>query len=201
MISAIVLAAGASKRMGQPKMLLPWDEETVLSHIIGVIQAAEIQDIVVVTGSARGQVETQIASLPNVRPVFNPDYEQGEMLSSIQCGLAALKPQTRAALICLGDQPQVQEESVRRVCAAFRDQGSLIVVPSYRMRRGHPWLIAREYWKSLSELKAPRTARDFLNFHAREIEYVELNTPSVIEDLDLPEDYSRAKPRSDHSEN
>jgi len=194
MISAILLAAGESKRMGQPKMLLPWGADTVLAHVISVFQKAGIEDILVVTGGAREQVEAHLERHAKVRAVFNPDYEQGEMLGSIQLGLAGLSPGTRAALICLGDQPQVQEETVRSVCAVFGDKGSLLVVPSYHMRRGHPWLIARPLWESLSELSAPQTARDFLNMHASEIEYVDADTPSVIEDLDTPRDYQEYNP-------
>jgi molybdenum cofactor cytidylyltransferase len=191
MITAIVLAAGESKRMGRPKMLLPWGDDTVAGRVIKVLRSAEIEDILVVTGSGRDQLESYLAKFANVRTAFNPDYERGEMLSSIQCGLSALKPETRAALICLGDQPQVQAESVRRVCAAFRENGSLLVVPSYEMRRGHPWLIARPLWDRLSELSAPLTARDFLSLHSEDIYYVNIDSSSVIDDLDTPGDYEK----------
>jgi molybdenum cofactor cytidylyltransferase len=194
MISAIILAAGESKRMGQPKMLLPWGADTVIKHVISVFQAAGIEDILVVIGGAREQVQSQLEGLAQVRTVFNPDYKQEEMLGSLQLGLAGLGPETRAALICLGDQPQVQQGTVRMVCSVFREKGSLLVVPSYHMRRGHPWLIARPLWRSLSELSASHTARDFLNMHTSEIEYVDTYTPTVIEDLDTPRDYQEYNP-------
>src|SRR5690348_9440824 len=135
MITAIVLAAGESKRMGQPKMLMPWGESTVLQTVISTIQKAGITDILVVTGGARGEVEALIGK--SVQTVHNQEYRTGEMLSSIQTGLKAKPPQA-AALICLGDQPQIREESIRKVCEAFTQDNSLIVVPSYNMHRGHP---------------------------------------------------------------
>lgn len=194
MIAAIILAAGESKRMGRPKMLLPWGATTVIGHVISVVRSAGVEDLVVVTGGAHDEVQAALRSEIGVRPVFNPGFARGEMLSSIQRGLESMQPGTRAALIGLGDQPQVREGSVRRVCAAFLEKGSLLVAPSYGMRRGHPWLVARPLWGDLLALKPPQTPRDFLDAHAREIEYVEVDNPSIIEDLDTPEDYRKYNP-------
>ena len=191
MITAIILAAGESKRMGQPKMLMPWGKSTVLQTVISTFQAAGINDILVVTGGARRQVESLIGK--TVQTIFNDDYEKGEMLSSIQIGLSAKMHEASAALICLGDQPQVNERSVRSICDAFLKSHSPIVVPSYQMQRGHPWLVARPLWDELLEMKSPRTPRDFLKKHARKIHYVNVDTSSVIEDLDTPEDYLKYK--------
>ena len=193
MITAIILAAGESKRMGQPKMLLPWGEGTVLSHVITVFQKAGAEEILVVTGGAREQVENAISHLP-IKTVYNKDFTNGEMLSSIQCGIRALTSQTQAALIGLGDQPQVQERSVRMVCDAFIKTKSNIVVPSYQMRRGHPWLIARPLWDGLLKLEHPQSPRDFLNAHSENIHYANTDDPGVLADLDTPDDYQRWRP-------
>jgi len=193
MISAIIPAAGQSKRMGRPKLLLPWGKTTVLGHIIDVLQTSEIDDIVVVTGGERARVEESIVDL-RVRIAYNEDYANDNMLSSLQFGITAQLPGTQATLICLGDQPQVQERSVRLVCESFRKTSASLVVPSHQMRRGHPWLIARALWNDLLEMDFPQTPRDFLNVHAEEIKYVEVDTPSVILDLDTPEDYLKFKP-------
>lgn len=190
MISAIILAAGESKRMGQPKMLLPWGEATVLTHVISVFQKAGLEDILVVTGGAREQVEKLISS-QKVRTVFNEEYAETEMLSSIQRGIKAMTHQTQAILIGLGDQPQVQERSVRMVCDAFVEGKSKIIVPSYHMRRGHPWLLARPLWDELLGVSSPQSPRDFLNAHLKEINYVIMDDPNILADLDTPEDYAR----------
>jgi molybdenum cofactor cytidylyltransferase len=195
MISAIILAAGESKRMGQPKMLLPWDNGTVLTHVVSVFQNAGLEDILVVTGGAREQVEALVSDL-GVKTVYNEEFERGEMLSSIQCGLHALtslpiSQRERAALIGLGDQPQVQARSVRMVCEAFIEAKSNIVIPSYQRRRGHPWLVARLLWEELLSMKPPQSPRDFLNSHQVEIQYVNVDDPTVLADLDTPEDYRK----------
>jgi len=192
MISAIILAAGQSRRMGQPKMLLPWGEGTVLGQVITTFQKAGVDELLVVTGGHREQVGALVGK--SARAVFNPQYEQGEMLSSIQCGITELKPETQAILIALGDQPQVQERSVRTVMEAYRQSRSPIVVPSFQMRRGHPWLVARLLWDEILEMKYPQTPRDFLNSHAHEIKYVTLDNDSIIQDLDTPDDYLKSRP-------
>ncbi|MEW6028350.1 MAG: nucleotidyltransferase family protein [Chloroflexota bacterium] len=225
MITAIVLAAGESKRMGQPKMLLPWGESTVLGRVLAVLRAAEVDDILVVTGGAREQVEA-VARANGARTVFNADYARSEMLGSIQTGLRNLtlpppplrgtspkseigipvrKPNKAigfgggregvdAALLVLGDQPQVEESSVRAVLTAYRKSVSNLVVPSYRMRRGHPWLVARPLWDEILRMKSPHTPRDFLTARAAGIEYVNLDTPTILADLDTPEDYLNSRP-------
>jgi len=194
-ISAIILAAGQSKRMGQPKMLLPWENTTVLGKVIETIQHAEVEDILVVTGGARSEVEKLVAQYGSpLRVVHNENFEHEEMLASIQLGLQGQKPKAQAALICLGDQPQVEEGSVRIVCEAFRKNGSSIIVPSYQMRRGHPWLIAKELWGEVLQMSPPGSMRDFLNNHKNDILYMDVNTPSILQDLDTPEDYLKFKP-------
>jgi len=193
MIATIILAAGQSKRMGQPKMLLPWGKLTVIEQVISTFLNAGIEDIVVVTGSTRQHVEQVIQPYP-VMTVHNSDYVSGEMLSSLQCGLRAISPKAEATLVGLGDQPQIQERSVRLICDAYRRDRASLVVPSFELRRGHPWLVARPLWSELLEMRASESPRDFLNRHMDEIHYVTLDTPSILADLDTPEDYQRSHP-------
>ena len=200
MISALILAAGQAKRMGQPKMLLPWGDTTVLGQVIETVQRAGVNDILVVTGGAREQVEEIVAGYGG-RVVHNENFKDGEMLSSLQIGLRVLRgfavsdsSSAEAALIILGDQPQVEERSVRAVASRFVETRARLVVPSYRMRRGHPWLIARPLWEEILQMNPHQTPRDFLNRHASEIEYVNVDTPSILSDLDTLEDYLKSRP-------
>jgi molybdenum cofactor cytidylyltransferase len=191
-VAAIILAAGQSRRMGQPKMLLPWGGTTVLGKVIETLKAAGMDDLVVVTGGARDQVEAIIGK--SARVVFNAEYSSSEMLSSVQCGLGAIKPEARAALICLGDQPQVQMGSVQVILHEYESTGASLIVPSYQMKRGHPWLVARELWEEILEMKSPESPREFLNHHAKEIRYINMDTPSILADLDTPDDYLKSRP-------
>ena len=200
MITALILAAGQAKRMGQPKMLLPWGDTTVLGQVIETVQRAGVNDILVVTGGAREQVEEIVAGYGG-RVVHNENFKNGEMLSSLQIGLRVLRgfavsdsSSAEAALIILGDQPQVEERSVRAVASRFVETRARLVVPSYRMRRGHPWLAARPLWEEILQMNPQQTPRDFLNRHASEIEYVNVDTPSILSDLDTLEDYLKSRP-------
>jgi molybdenum cofactor cytidylyltransferase len=193
MISAIILAAGQSRRMGQPKMVLPWGQSTVIEHVITTFLEAGTEHIVVVTGGTQELVEKAIEPYP-VQKVYNRNYEAGEMLSSLQVGLRLLPNGVQAALIGLGDQPQVQARTVRLVGEAYRASQSQLVVPSFQMRRGHPWLVARSLWSEILALNSPESPRDFLNRHAAEIHYVQVETSSILSDLDTPEDYQKTHP-------
>lgn len=186
MISAIILAAGKSTRMGENKLRMRWGDVTVIEKVIRTIREAGIEDIVLVT------TDDLRFGIDNLRIAIN--LTSHEMLSSIQVGLENQKAESEAAIICLGDQPQIESRSVRRVGEAYQKNKSKIVVPSYQNRRGHPWLVAKSLWDEILEMKEHQTPRDFLNAHANEIEYVNLDTPTILQDLDTPEDYLKYKP-------
>lgn len=192
-ICAVVLAAGLSSRMGVPKMALPWRDTTVLGAVVEALATAGVHQVRVVLGANRDVVEKILDGLPvTVARVFNPNYANGEMMDSIRAGLAGLGDEVKAALIVLGDQPQLEPEVVSALIESCRKSGALLTVPSYRMRRGHPWLIGRPLWGELINMEVGDTMRDFLNRHAEEINYVNVNSTSVLQDLDTPEDYRKA---------
>lgn len=174
-------------------MLLPWGDRTVIEHVVTTFLKAGVEDIVVVTGGAREQVEKALEQYP-VRKIHNPNYPTGEMLSSIQCGIREMHEGTQAVLIGLGDQPQVQEQSVRAICDTYKATASTLIVPSFQRKRGHPWLVTRLLWNELLTLKPHQTPRDFLNNYADRIWYVNLDTPTILADMDTPEDYEQSRP-------
>jgi molybdenum cofactor cytidylyltransferase len=116
------------------------------------------------------------------------------MLSSLQLGLLSVPPATDTAMIVLGDQPGIQQEVVESLIKSYKTTGSSIIMPSFQRRRGHPWLVARELWPKLLEMRPPETARDFLNRRGGIIHYVEVNTPSIVADIDNPEEYLKSRP-------
>jgi molybdenum cofactor cytidylyltransferase len=197
LVSGVVLAAGKSERMGLSKMSLPWGETTVLGQVVTVLLQSGLDDVLVVTGGGREESERALRDLPRtgqVRMVFNPRYATGEMLSSLQAGFAALDERASAALFALGDQPQIEEGVVRAVLRTYQETQAALVVPSYRMRRGHPMLLSHELWAELLALRPPQTLRDLLQAHAGQIVYVNVDTPSILQDLDTPEEYRKYRP-------
>lgn len=193
MISAIVLAAGQSKRMGQPKMMLPWGQSTVIGTVVTTLLGTGVHDIHIVTGGSHIELEKGLKGF-KINFIYNKDYSNGEMLTSIQVGLRGMGVNAKAALIVLGDQPQIESYIVQVIVDRYISTHHEIIVPSYNKRRGHPWLIEKSYWKEILELMPPHTLRDFLNMHNEVIDYVNVDTPSVIQDLDTQNDYSKYMP-------
>jgi molybdenum cofactor cytidylyltransferase len=128
-----------------------------------------------------------------IRAIYNSKYARGGMLSSIQVGLVTLGSEPRAALIGLGDQPQVREETVRHIYAAFVQTESPLVIPSFENRRGHPWLASRSLWPEILALPPSTPPRQFLNNYAGQIAYV-VADESILQDLDTLENYNRQRP-------
>jgi molybdenum cofactor cytidylyltransferase len=192
-VHAIILAAGLSRRMGAPKMLLPWKNSTVLGQVITVLQRCDLAGLHIITGGSKNLVETEAEKF-KVACVFNPKFENGEMIDSIKVGLDTLPKEAEAVLIALGDQPQIQSDTVDIILGAYLSGRFPIILPSYQMRRGHPWLIQRNYWRDILRIQPPGTMRDFFTLHEKVIHYETVNNASILMDLDTPSDYQNQKP-------
>jgi molybdenum cofactor cytidylyltransferase len=186
-IGAVVLAAGLSSRMGQPKMLLPWKNSLVIQSIVQTLTLCNLAEIIVVTGAYHKEIEAALSNW-SIRTAYNLNYGNGEMLLSFQVGLRKLK-YVDAVLLVLGDQPQIQASTIEEMLTQYT--GQTILIPSYKMRRGHPWIINRSVWSDIISLHPPRTLREFLNQHNDQIHYLDIDTPSILNDMDTPEDYKK----------
>ncbi|HWP28808.1 MAG TPA: nucleotidyltransferase family protein [Chloroflexota bacterium] len=187
-MAAIVLAAGASRRMGFPKALLPIDGRTFIQHIIAALAASRVAAIYVVLGCDQARIRATVDLTP-ARVVVNPDWEQGQ-LSSLATGLQTLPPgEFDAALMALVDHPLIEPAVVDALIAAFERTRRPIVVPVYGGRRGHPVLFAASLFPEL--LSAPPTegARAVVRAHRAEVLEVPVDTPGVLADIDTPQHY------------
>lgn len=189
-LGAIVLAAGLSSRMGQPKVLLPWaDNKTIIEHIVDQLIRARIDHISVVTGHFANEVKAQLAPY-DVHITYNRAYRTGEMLSSIKTGLRGMPAEISACLIVLGDQPRLNARVLSDIQNHYAEQGGDLLIPSYQMRRGHPILVGRKYWHDILTLNDKHTLRDFTSKHEDDIQYVPVESDSILRDVDTPEDYA-----------
>jgi molybdenum cofactor cytidylyltransferase len=191
MISAIILAAGLSTRMDRLKQLLPYGEHTVIEQVVSTLLASPVDEVLVVTGHEQEVVEAVLAKWP-VRTVFNPDYADGEMLSSAQAGLRAVSAGSQAALLAVGDMPAIDGDVVARLIQAYYTAGDdYVCIPSYQMRAGHPVLVPRLYWQAILSLPTGDNLRSVLRAESTPVQWVEVDTPSVLRDMDTPGDYKR----------
>jgi molybdenum cofactor cytidylyltransferase len=188
--AGIVLAAGLSSRMGSPKMLLPWKDSTVLDHLLKTLSISPFSELLIVTGSNVWEIN-QIVSRYHCKTVFNPDFENGSMLVSLQVGLRELSGEADAFFLILGDQPFLKIELIEEMEIIYTQKPGQIVIPSFQMRRGHPWLIDSSLKNEILYLKEPMTLRDFLKTYEKAISYCVVDEPSILEDMDNPDDYQR----------
>jgi len=191
-VTAVILAAGSSRRMGQTKQLLPWGDTTVLGQVIRQAQATAVTHILVVSGHEAAAVAA-IAQAEGVDTVHNPDYAEGEMLSSLQTAVRALPDSVGAVLVMLADQPLVTPEVIGQILDAYERQPYGLVAPTYEEQRGNPVLIDRRYFADLLALPAGAAPRHLLRQHPDDVLLLPVNSPGVLIDLDDPQAYEEWK--------
>ena len=183
----VILAAGASRRMGSPKQLIEIDGRPLLVRAIEAALAAPVWPVVVVLGANAVAIRPVIGHLP-VLVIENPAWSEG-MAASIREGVATLRQFSRtldAAVLALCDQPGFSAATVESLLAAHRATGRGIVAARYTGRLGAPALFAREHFAALTALTGEEGARDLLNADPARVAAVEL--PELARDLDNPAD-------------
>jgi molybdenum cofactor cytidylyltransferase len=191
MIWAIVLAAGESRRMGRPKLLLPYGESTIIETVVGNVVRSRVDGTLVVLGGDRQGIEEKIRGL-SVRTVINRAYKDG-MLSSVRRGLSSLPSSARAALFVLADQPDIPSAVIDSLINAYRSGRKGIVLPVYQNKRGHPLLIDLKYRGEIEALSPDIGLRGLIREHGDDVLEVRISSPNVLTDIDRPEDYERAR--------
>lgn len=187
LVGAIVLAAGASTRMGQPKQLLPVAGQPMVRRVTEAVCTGGLEQVVVVLGAHADAVAAALERLP-VEMVINSAWREG-MSTSVRAGIGALRPEIDAALLVLADQPGLRPELLRSLVARYRASGALIVAPYYGGRRGNPVLFDRALFAELETVEGDRGGRAIMARHEADLEQVEVEDPAVVSDVDTPEDY------------
>jgi molybdenum cofactor cytidylyltransferase len=181
LISAIVLAAGKSERMGRPKALLLCRGKTFLENILESIANSAVDECVVVLGHHRKEITSRL-NLPSC--VYNPDYEQG-MTTSIQAGIRALSPESKGAVLCLVDHPVIRPGTIDVLIA--RSAPGRIVLPVYGGRRGHPVFFASDVLAEIQTLPPSQGANTVVRRDPGRIVEAHVEDPGVLLDIDTPE--------------
>jgi molybdenum cofactor cytidylyltransferase len=189
MICAVILAAGESKRMGTPKLLLPFGKNTIIETIVDTLLQSKIDKILVVLGSNRDKIKSKISSRP-VLTTANLRYKEG-MLSSIQAGFRALPKKTEAVLVFLGDQPLIPSSVIDKLIAGYKKSKKGIFIPVFEKKRGHPILVDFKYKPEIEKLNPDIGLRALVFDHPDDLQEVEVDTPHILKDIDKPEDYKR----------
>jgi CTP:molybdopterin cytidylyltransferase MocA len=187
-ISAILLAAGRSRRMGAFKPMLPFGDRTVIECCLNNLRAAGIEDIVVVIGHRAEDIRRQLQTL-NLTFAINPDPDS-EMSASIACGVAAVSPSAEGLIVALVDHPAVPAEIIEVLIDEWR-RGARLVQPEHEGRGGHPVLVDLAYRDELLALDPESGLRALFNARRAEVRRVPVSSPFVARDMDTWEDYQR----------
>jgi molybdenum cofactor cytidylyltransferase len=191
-ITAVVLAAGRSSRMGRPKATLPLHGETFLTHIIRTFRDAGVTDVVVVLGHDADAIAQAVQSSGLVaRLAVNSNYDRGQ-LSSLLTGLdAADQPGVPAILMTLVDVPLVSPSTVRAVIDRYEKTRALIVRPVNGSRHGHPILIDRHLFAALRAAGDATGAKPIVRANASPAGDVLVDDEGAFCDIDTMEEYAR----------
>jgi molybdenum cofactor cytidylyltransferase len=184
MILGILLAAGASHRMGRDKLALPWRGSTVLSGtLVRWTAVPELDEILLVSRPDGPEIRR-----PGVRTLVNAGADEG-MGSSLRLAAHSLPSGTKAVVVGLADMPEIASGTVSDLVGAWRPLGAAgIVAPVFRGQRGHPVVLGANYFPALRALTGDRGARSILQTHADDLRLLDVDDPGVLIDLDTPAD-------------
>jgi len=186
---AIILAAGESRRMGQPKQLLPFGDKTMLECVIDAFQTPHVDEIRVVLGYQADEIAARIAHT-SCKIVKNDRASLG-MFTSMQAGLRDLPKKTRIVMLAICDQPRLKRETVETLIEEFEKKRHKILIPSYNGRQGHPPLFRAEYAKEILAMDESLTLKHFYGEHADDIARLVVEDEGVLVDIDDRETYER----------
>ncbi|MGD9117584.1 MAG: nucleotidyltransferase family protein [Dehalococcoidia bacterium] len=183
-VSAILLAAGKSSRMGKLKQLMPLGDSTILEQTLDNLLGSKLSEVIVVLGHKAEDIMKRISGRP-VKVVVNPIYPKG-MGTSIAAGLKFVDSQARAVMLVLGDQPYVDSPTIDSLLDAFTSNKKGIAIPTYQGQRGHPLIFDRKYEAPLSHLKGDIGGREIIRENPEDVLEVPVDCEGILIDIDTP---------------
>ncbi len=187
MISAILLGAGESKRMGFDKLSLPWGKKTVFEQCFKTLLRSRVREVVIVRSLRNKGVRNSFYG-KKIKIVTNP-HPVGGMSTSIRKGLQAICPGSDGILIALGDQPFLKTRTIDALIRVFDREKERIIVPSFQGRTGHPVIFHKAYKKELMNLKGDAGGRSIIERHREDVRVVRVKSIGVVKDVDTWQDY------------
>jgi len=191
MMTAVLLAAGESRRMGaENKLLLPYKGSVILDVVVRELLASNVDEIVVVTGYESERV-AKLLDRYSVRLIHNETFKLG-MTSSIQCGVREASKSSVGYMICLGDLPGIPAAIYSAIADRFAEQQSdtAIALPTVDEKRGHPVVLGAAYRDDILKHKEPNGCNEIIRKNKQRIIYCEVPCEHILLDIDTPEEYA-----------
>lgn len=194
MITAILLAAGSSRRMGvENKLLLPFGKKKVVEHVLDHLLEVPDLEIIVVLGHEAKAVQ-QVIGKRSVQFVFNENHLMG-MTTSIQAGVRLANAQSKGYLICLSDLPLIKTKTYNQIIQTFQkqlsDKSKTIVIPTFQEKKGHPILFASHYQQAILAHQEMEGCKKIIQQNQEQLYFLKMNTPYILQDMDTPSDYQK----------
>ncbi len=194
--TAIILAAGFSKRMGKFKPLLPLGDKPIIAHIVNQFREAGISDIRVVVGYNKEKLQPVLARL-RVKTLYNPNFREG-MFSSVVTGVSSLEPEVEAAFILPVDIPLVDSDTISHLMKVYHQTEDDILRPCFNGKRGHPPLIPKSCFDNILNWVGEGGLKAVLGQMESRAVMVEVSSKDILFDVDTPDDYAQLQDRWQH---
>lgn len=186
-IAGIILAAGASKRMGAVKLLLPFGRSPLLERVLDNARRSMLEPIIVVLGHEAETIRQRI-NFKRAQIRLNPEYHTG-LSSSLRVGIQSLPKETDGAMFLLGDQPLVSSKTINCLFEVFHQHASRLIIPTYQGKRGNPVVVPRSIFNAVQQITGDTGARVLFHRLKEQIREVEVSDPGIHLDVDTLEDY------------
>ena len=191
-VSAVILAAGGSSRMGKPKQELKIGGKTLANLVIDNVSSSIADEIILVTQPGLPLINEDL--FPDIKRVVNQDWQTGQS-SSMKAGLDAVNPESDAAMFFMADQPMIDTWVINDLIMSFYESDRPIVAPLYNCKKGSPVLFSRTLFGELKNIEGDRGGRDLL--YKYPVQYVDIDSPLAGMDVDTPEEFRRLKDMMD----
>ena len=190
MISAILLAAGQSKRMGgDNKLIKKYNKKYLINHIIGTLIKSKVNKIIVVLGFQKLKVRKITVKNKKINFVYNKNYKSG-MASSIKTGLKRISKRSVGFLIVQADMPLISKKIVNTLCYAVRNSNKEIVAPIYKRKMGNPIGFKRSMTRILNKTSVDSGAKKIILRNKKKLGLIKVNSKSIFKDFNTKRDFS-----------
>ena len=189
MISAIVLAAGQSKRMGgDNKLIKKYNKKYLINHIIGTLIKSKVNKIIVVLGFQKIKVRKITVKNKKINFVFNKNYKSG-MASSIKTGLKEISKRSIGFLIVQADMPLISKKIIDSLCYSIRNNNKEIVAPIYKSNMGNPIGFKRSMTRILNKTSGDSGAKKMIKRNKKNLSLIRVNSKSIFKDFNTQRDF------------
>ena len=189
MISAIVLAAGQSKRMGgDNKLIKKYNKKYLINHIIGTLIKSKVNKIIVVLGFQKSKVRKITVKNKKINFVFNKNYKSG-MASSIKTGLKEISKRSIGFLIVQADMPLISKKIIDSLCYSIRNNNKEIVAPIYKSNMGNPIGFKRSMTRILNKTSGDSGAKKMIKRNKKNLSLISVNSKSIFKDFNTQKDF------------